>query len=477
MRPLSRPTRLLAAALAAAAVPVIALTGGQAAQAAPVAQAAQVTHDAQTIQFTHVAQITASAVTAAPEIPDSPAGRQLRWFLGAPDRAPLSGSELAGHVEAAFLAELTVEKFNAFLADVRGLTLEKLTEVTPTALTGTGRIGKEEVTLQLRVNAQGKIDRLGVGAPQPPIPAAPKSWAELDARLRKAAPEVGFLAAEIDSRGRCRTVHGLAAGKARPLGSIFKLYVLGAVAEKIRDGKLSWDTELTIRPEWKSPSEGGLFERPDNSTVTVREAAELMISISDNTATDMLIHTAGRKAVEAKVRQWSDHPKGNIPFLTTKESFLLKGVDYPKHARAYLARDAQGRRAYLENVVAGLKLTDIKVWTAPRETHTLEWFGSPKDVCRAFSGLAKLYSEPLHGALSASDIGIGLDPAKWPVVWAKGGSELGVFDLAYAARTAAGRTYVVVPLANDRRKPLDEAKVAPELISLSRGAFALLARG
>ncbi|GGL30923.1 serine hydrolase [Planomonospora parontospora] len=458
MRPLSRPTRLLAAALAAAAVPVIALTGGQAAQAA------------------QAAPVTVSAVTAAPEIPDSPAGRQLRWFLGAPDRAPLSESELAEHVNAAFLAELTVGNLNAFLGHVRGLTLEKLTEVTPTALTGTGRIGQKAAEIRIRVDAQGKIDRLGVGDPQPQIPAAPKSWSELDTRLRKAAPEVGFLAAEIDSRGRCRTVHGLAADRVRPLGSIFKLYVLGAVAEKVRDGRLSWDTELTIRPEWKSPSEGGLYERPDNSTVTVREAAELMISISDNTATDMLIHTVGRKAVESKVRQWSDHTKGNIPFLTTKESFLLKGVDYPRHARAYLSRDARGRRAYLENVVAGLKLTDIKEWTAPREIHTLEWFGSPKDVCRAYSGLAKLYSEPLNKALSASDIGIGLDSAKWPVVWAKGGSELGVFDLAYAARTAAGRTYVVVPLTNDRRKPLDEAKVAPELISLSRGAFALLAK-
>ncbi|WP_449062344.1 serine hydrolase [Planomonospora algeriensis] len=465
MRPLTRPTRLLALALAGAAVPAITLTGGQAAQAAPVAQTTQ------------VAQVTASAATAAPEIPDSPAGRQLRWFLGAPDRAPLSGSELAEHIDAAFLAELTVERFNVFLADVRGLTLEKLTEVTPTALTGTGRIGDKAAEIRIRVNAQGKIDRFGVGDPQPPIPAAPKSWAELDARLRKVAPEVGFLAAEIDSRGRCRTVHGLAAGKVRPLGSIFKLYVLGAVAEKIRDGRLSWDTKLTIRPEWKSPSEGGLYERPDGSTVTVREAAELMISISDNTATDLLIHTVGRKAVEAKVRQWSDHPKGNVPFLTTKESFLLKGVDYPKHARAYLARDARGRRAYLEDVVAKLKLTDIKEWTAPREIHTLEWFGSPKDVCRAYSGLAKLSSQPLHKALSANDIGIGLDPAKWPAVWAKGGSELGVLDLSYAARTAAGKTYVVVPLANDRRRPLDEAKAAPELVSLSRGAFALLAEG
>ncbi|GIH77933.1 serine hydrolase [Planobispora longispora] len=454
MRPTSRPTRLLALAVALATVPLATLaTAGNAAAAA-----------------------AAPAIVAAPEIPDSPAGRQLRWFLGAPDRAPLAESEVAEHFNAAYLKQMTVEGFNTFLSQVKGLKLEKLTKVGRTALTGTGTIGGQEFTIQIAVDGQGKINLLGVVPPEQPLPAAPRNWAELDARLRKVAPEVAFAAAEIDSRGRCEVVHGLSADKVMPLGSIFKVYVLGAVAEKIRDGKLSWDSELTIKPEWKSPSEGGLYERPDNSTVTVREAAKLMISISDNTATDILIHTVGRKAVETKVRQWSGHAERNIPFLTTREWALLKAKNYPEQAKKYLSLDVAGKRAYLKNTIAKQSFEGLQPWKEPREIHTIEWFGSPRDVCRAFAGILSLKSKPLHEAMSANDLNIGLDRKKWPLVWAKGGSELGVLDLAYLARSAKGRTYLVTSLTNDPKTPLDESKAAPELISLDRGAFALVAK-
>jgi beta-lactamase class A len=200
-----------------------------------------------------------------------------------------------------------------------------------------------------------------------------------------------------------------------------------------------------------------------------------MISIIDNTATDILIHTVGRKAVEAKVRQWSDHAKLNIPFLTTRELFLLKGVNHPDQARTYLALDTAGKRAYLKKTVAKQSLTDIVGWNKPREIGTLEWFGSPRDVCQAYAGLARLTSKPLHKALSVNDLGLQLPPKKWPTVWAKGGSELGVLDLSYFARTAKGRSYVVTVLTNNPEAGLDERTLAPELISLSRGAFPLLA--
>ncbi|GAA2878393.1 hypothetical protein GCM10010517_40420 [Streptosporangium fragile] len=446
-----RSKRLLALALAAAAVPAVALP------AAAVPAAA----------------VAAPTVSAAPEIPDSPAGRQLRWFLAAPERAPLAESELREHFNADYLKDLTAQGLNDFLQQVAGLRLEKLTKVTPTALAGTGTISGEEFLIQLGVDGAGKINLLGVMPPEIEVPAPPKSWKELDARLRKTAPNVGFLVAEIGAGGQCKVVHAVGRDKVQPLGSIFKLYVLGAVAEKVRAGELSWDTKLEIKPEWRSAGEGGLNSRPDNSTTTVREAARLMISISDNTATDLLIRTVGREAVETTMRRWSGHDKLNIPFLTTRELFLLKGVNHPEQARTYLGLDTAGKRAYLEETVAKQALEDIKPWEKPREIGTLEWFGSPRDVCRAYAGLAKLDDKGVHGAMSVNDLSIGLDRKKWPKVWAKGGSELGVLDMSYFARSSKGKTYVVTVLTNDPAKAIDESKAAPELISLSRGGFAL----
>ncbi|MER7130898.1 serine hydrolase [Streptosporangium saharense] len=447
-----RSTRVLALALAATVVPVTAVAaGGQSAAAASRA---------------------AQTVTDAPQIPDTAAGRQLTWFLDALSRVPLAESELREHFAASFLKEVTTDEVNQFAATLRGLKLETVTALSATSLHGTAKLGDKDYVVSLSVDGDGRINGMRINQPQP-LPPGPKDWRELDTRLRSVAPNIGFLAAEIDSRGRCQTVHGVNVDRPRPLGSIFKLYVLGAVAEKVRDGGLSWNTKLTIRPEWKSPSEGGLWERPDNSKVTVREAAKLMISISDNTAADILIHTVGREAVEAKVRQWSDHPELNIPFLTTKEFFLLKGIDHPRQARTYLGLSTAKKRKYLREVVAKQSVSDIRPWTTPREVDTIEWFGSPRDVCRAYAGLTRLNSRTLDRTLSGFD-GLELDARKWPTVWFKGGSEVGLLDLAYLGRSSSGRTYVVTALAYDKRKALAEDTVAPQMVSLSKGSFPLV---
>jgi len=69
----------------------------------------------------------------------------------------------------------------------------------------------------------------------------------------------------------------------------------------------------------------------------------------------------------------------------------------------------------------------------PADIETLEWFASPDDICRAFAGLQQLAARPglapLGSILSANDGGIGLEPAQWPTVWFKGGSEPGVLTL------------------------------------------------
>ena len=94
-----------------------------------------------------------------------------------------------------------------------------------------------------------------------------------------------------------------------------------------------------------------------------------------------------------------------------------------------------------------------KAWTRPRDTGTIEWFASPDDICRAFAGLQQLAAQPrlapLGSVLSANNGGVGLDPAQWPTVWFKGGSEPGVLTLGYLATNSKGQTFVVVAMLND----------------------------
>ncbi|MEU6711624.1 serine hydrolase [Nonomuraea sp. NPDC046802] len=416
------------------------------------------------------APVQATTAVAAPEIPGTPVGKQLRWLLDAATRPPVPESELKAHFDAGFLQNIPADQVNQVLTAFKDMRLQELTRSESAQLIARVEAAGVLFNLSLSTNGAGLINELLF---RQYITPAPKDWAELDQRLGKLAPQAGFIAAEVTKDGACRPVHSVAPGKARPLGSMFKLYVLGAVAERIASGAFGWDTQLTITPELKSLPSGELQNRPDNSKVSVLEAAKLMISISDNTATDLLIHKAGRKNVERTARAWGARDKRNTPLLTTRELFVLKGIDYPRHARKYLSLGTAGQRAYLDKVVAKAPLSRVAMWTAPRELDTIEWYASPAQVCQAFARLSKLPDKHVGEALSISDAGLGLDKAQWPSVWFKGGSEPGVNDMGFFARAADGRAFVVTTLAINPKTPFDSGQTISETLGLTRGAFTL----
>jgi beta-lactamase class A len=448
MKTPSKPTRILATAAVAVSMTACVSQPGPAGAAS-------------------VSAPVSAAAVAAPEIPDTPAGKQLGWLLNALATPPVPEEELAEHFAADFLKVTPAGTINQALASFKGLRLEKVTTSREDALIALATGGEWRYEISLSVDTAGLINGLLFRAP------APRSWTELDKRLKKAAPQAGFIAAEVARNGDCRPVHATARDKRRPLGSIFKLYVLGAVAQRIKAGAFGWDTKLTITPELKSLPSGELQDRPDGSKVTVMEAAKLMISISDNTATDLLIHKVGRKAVERTMRAWGARDKRNFPLLRTRELFVLKGADYPRHAKRYLSLSTAKKRDYLEKVVAKVPLDRVTAWTKPRELDTIEYFASPSDICGAHARLARMGDRHVGEAMSVPAHVLGLDPKKWTTVWYKGGSEPGVHDQSFLARTSGGKTYVVTAMAVNPAATFDDGKLGLELTALARGAFTL----
>jgi beta-lactamase class A len=312
----------------------------------------------------------------------------------------------------------------------------------------------------------------------PDITTDPR-WEEIDRGLTALGPETGFLAARVSSDGTCEPIHEVAATTPRPIGSQFKLYVLGALVDAVESGTVSWDQELTIEDATKSPGngEGSLQTLEPGSTVTVEEAATKMISISDNTAADMLIGLVGRDAVEATAAEWMQDPAANVPFLTTRQMFLLHYV--PGLADGYLATPPDQRAAFLAYDVDPRHITEISLGlsTDPRFVDTIERFASPDDICRAFAGLQDLSTTPsgapLSTILSQETAGVGLEPDQWPTVWYKGGSEPGVLTLGWLATNSDGETFVVTAMVAN-----PDAALAPDSITqlrdLGKDAFALL---
>jgi hypothetical protein len=74
--------------------------------------------------------------------------------------------------------------------------------------------------------------------------------------------------------------------------------------------------------------------------------------------------------------------------------------------------------------------------------------------------------------MSANNGDIGLNPAQWPTVWFKGGSEPGVMTLGYLATNGNGQTFVVVVMLSNPAAALPPSATAG-LLAIARGAFEL----
>jgi hypothetical protein len=428
---------------------------------------------------------TVAATTRPAEVvalPNTAAGAQLRWLLAATAHLPVSDGQVRAHFDAAFLAEDDAAVLNQSLravtgAEVRSIQVSELNTVV--AIVSARAAAPTEVWLT--VDSRGLISELRISpATTGPTPA---TWADVDAALHSVAPQVRLLVADV-SNGSCRTVHSIDPGTASPIGAAFKLYVLAALGHAVASGTVRWNQPLTVTAQLKSLPAGELQNEPDGTQVSVLDTAAAMTSLSDNTATDMLINLVGRSVVEdALTTTGMANPALDRPLLTTREIFVLKLRQWPALAERYISANEPSRRTLLASTVDRAPLPAVAAagsWIAPRDINSLEYFASAGDICRAYASLAALAARPglapIGQVLSLNDDSLALDPAQWKTTWFKGGSEPGVLTMAYLATTRTGHSYVVTVLAEDPSQPIDETIAVPVMLSAIKGAFTLAAR-
>ncbi|MGB5757928.1 MAG: hypothetical protein WBM50_13510 [Acidimicrobiales bacterium] len=97
----------------------------------------------------------------------------------------------------------------------------------------------------------------------------------------------------------------------------------------------------------------------------------------------------------------------------------------------------------------------------------IEWLASPNDLCRTLVHLDQLAStpglEPVADILSINP-GVELDDTTWTDIRFKGGSEPGVFALAWWLERDDGRQFVVAGVLNNPDAAFNELAAA-DLIS------------
>ncbi len=217
--------------------------------------------------------------------------------------------------------------------------------------------------------------------------------------------DAGLAMLLLDGQGR--ELERLALSRARslfPLGSVFKLYVLAELARQVDAGIIDPASHFVIRDPLKSLPTGEMQLLRAGSSVEVRHAAEQMIAISDNTATDHLIELVGRARIEENLSLFGNSaPERNTPFLLSREMFLLKGAgarrlrsvfgtgSMPEIASLWVAAPSQQRRAWLDllrqrvahfsfEALQGLLATGYRVASCHPEHAEIEWVARPWDM-------------------------------------------------------------------------------------------------
>lgn len=97
--------------------------------------------------------------------------------------------------------------------------------------------------------------------------------------------------------------------------STIKVAVMIEAFARVAEGKAKWTDELILTKEKKVGGSGILFEFSDGLKLTLRDATTLMMVLSDNTATNLVIDTFGADAVNARMES-----------LGLKETRLMRRV-------------------------------------------------------------------------------------------------------------------------------------------------------
>ncbi len=406
-------------------------------------------------------------------LPNTPVGRQLAWVIEAVNGevSRLGHGELDAHFDPNFLRvrghDQVLEQLASTARDDAPLTFREVSpDTSPESALALVDGARTQLTIGMNVGADhGKITGLEFRPLVPPPEPEPlDSWQAVTAALQGITPGAQLLVAEVTGE-TCQPLHEHAAEQALALSSTASLYVVAELARQVEAGTLAWSSPVTVQSQLKSLPPGELETLPAGTELELWAVADKMLAQSDNSAADHLITLLGRENVEG-VLPAAGHaaPQLNVPFLTTRELFLFRLELSEPELDAYLDMAVPQRRAFLAGLSERMPLLEsARDWFMPRRIQELEWFASAQDLCRLMAHLRTRSEAPGMGRLAdvlSQDPGLPLDPAEFPFVSFKGGSEPGVLNLTWLVERADGkRLFVTIGLNNPASPILNVAGV------------------
>jgi len=155
--------------------------------------------------------------------------------------------------------------------------------------------------------------------------------------MAAAFPGVAGVAAENLATGETVAVNEAVSF---PTASMIKILVLFELVRQCAKGQAQLWERVTLRGADKTLGSGLLQDFDEGVTLTLRDLAVLMMGISDNTATNVLIDRLGKHAVNAAIREggmWETELRNKIDFDKIRESNDTLAVGTPRDFARFMA--------------------------------------------------------------------------------------------------------------------------------------------
>ena len=366
--------------------------------------------------------------------------------------------EFLAHVPPATLRDIA-DRLKAQLGEP--LAVDTVDAVRPQAVRAAIRYERGTVSVDLEVDrhAPHLIVALIING----LTSGERTLAAVADALARLPGMTGFTLVRLDSRMPVLIARN--ADTPLAIGSAFKLAILAELIRATNAGERHWNDPVTIGGG-QLPG-GAYFAAAKGTSVTIRELAEKMISVSDNSATDLLLAEIGREKLEAllPVIGWRSAAR-NRPFLSVLDRFKLEAANQGALARKWLTLDEAGRRAMLGGEIAETPISaiDTTLFASGRPIHidTIDWFASPADLVRTLDWIRRnTQSGPGAAARDILAINPGVGPVasrRWAYLGYKGGSETGLITMSFLLRDPAGNWYAMTAGWNDATAAIDDQR-------------------
>lgn len=119
----------------------------------------------------------------------------------------------------------------------------------------------------------------------------------IKAELAKFQGKVNLFAKNLDTG----QTYSIGADERVPTASTIKIAVMVEAFARVAEGKVKWTDELLLTKEKKVGGSGILREFSDGMKLNLRDAVNLMMLVSDNTATNLVLDVVTTDAVNARM--------------------------------------------------------------------------------------------------------------------------------------------------------------------------------